>query len=212
MARDEKITRSPFDERHLGMLVLGDAGERCARLALAAGAERHDLVGRQVAVGVDIAVKSAARLRDSRSRGRPATTRSMARPTTTTSRPACAGGSRRRRLNAGDVGREGGHRDAGGAPPRTSSAEGAARRRPRRAIGRRARHWWNRRPAREQPRRRRALAQLGLVGRRAEHGRRIELPVRRYAARCRAVCAGSARWTPGSNGRRTRARCRTARP
>ena len=32
------------------MLVLGDARERGARLALAAGAQRHDLVGRQVAV------------------------------------------------------------------------------------------------------------------------------------------------------------------
>ena len=35
------------------MLVLGDARERRARLALAAGAKRHHLVGRQIAVGVD---------------------------------------------------------------------------------------------------------------------------------------------------------------
>ena len=52
MVREEKITRSPRRERDLGMLVLGDARERRARLALAAGAERHDLVGRQIAVGI----------------------------------------------------------------------------------------------------------------------------------------------------------------
>ena len=40
-------------ERHLGVLVLGDARERGARLALAAGAQRHDLVVRQVAIGLD---------------------------------------------------------------------------------------------------------------------------------------------------------------
>ena len=42
-------------QRHLGMLVGGDARERRARLALAAGAERHDLVGRQMAVDVHAA-------------------------------------------------------------------------------------------------------------------------------------------------------------
>ena len=46
---------SPLRERHLGVLVLGDARERGARLALAAGAQRHDLVGRQVAVDLDAA-------------------------------------------------------------------------------------------------------------------------------------------------------------
>ena len=35
------------------MLVLGDARERRARLALAAGAERDHLVGRQIAVDLD---------------------------------------------------------------------------------------------------------------------------------------------------------------
>ena len=35
------------------MIVRGDARQRGARLALAAGAERHHLVGRQVAVDVD---------------------------------------------------------------------------------------------------------------------------------------------------------------
>ena len=62
------------------MLVLGDARERGARLALAAGAQRHDLVGRQVAVGLDAAeigdaveIAGLARdLLDARpSRGRP---------------------------------------------------------------------------------------------------------------------------------------------
>ena len=42
-------------KRDLGMLVLGDARERRARLALAAGAKRHDLVRRQIAVGIDAA-------------------------------------------------------------------------------------------------------------------------------------------------------------
>ena len=55
MVREEKITRSPLPKRHLGMLVLGDARERRARLALAAGAQRHHLVGRQMAVDVDAA-------------------------------------------------------------------------------------------------------------------------------------------------------------
>ena len=41
MVREEKITVSPRDERHFRMLVLGDARQRGARLALAAGAERH---------------------------------------------------------------------------------------------------------------------------------------------------------------------------
>ena len=37
------------------MLVLGDAGECGARLALAAGAERQNLVRRQIAVGLHLA-------------------------------------------------------------------------------------------------------------------------------------------------------------
>ena len=44
MVREEKMTRSPFVELDLGMLVLGDARERGARLALAAGAQQHHLV------------------------------------------------------------------------------------------------------------------------------------------------------------------------
>ena len=54
-ARDEKITRSPLRERDFRMLVLGDARQRGARLALAAGAERQNLVGRQVAVALHAA-------------------------------------------------------------------------------------------------------------------------------------------------------------
>ena len=53
MVREEKITRSPARERDLGMIVLGDARKRRARLALAAGAERDDLVRRQIAVDID---------------------------------------------------------------------------------------------------------------------------------------------------------------
>ena len=49
MVREEKITRSPFVERDLGVLVLGDARQRGARLALAAGAQQHDLAARQIA-------------------------------------------------------------------------------------------------------------------------------------------------------------------
>ena len=44
MVREEKMTRSPLSSVHLGMLVLGDARERGARLALAAGAQQHHLV------------------------------------------------------------------------------------------------------------------------------------------------------------------------
>ena len=55
MAREEKITRSPRVERDLGMLVLGDARQGRARLALAAGAQGQDLVGRQVAVALGAA-------------------------------------------------------------------------------------------------------------------------------------------------------------
>ena len=40
-------------QRHVGMLILGDARKCCARFALAAGAKRHDLVGRQITVGID---------------------------------------------------------------------------------------------------------------------------------------------------------------
>ena len=39
-------------KRHLRVLILGNARKRRARLALAAGAERHDFVGRQIAIGV----------------------------------------------------------------------------------------------------------------------------------------------------------------
>jgi len=40
-------------ERDVGMLVLGNARERGARLALAAGAKRHHLVRGQMAVNID---------------------------------------------------------------------------------------------------------------------------------------------------------------
>ena len=36
-------------ERDLGMLLLGDAGERGARLALAAGAQQHDVAALEIA-------------------------------------------------------------------------------------------------------------------------------------------------------------------
>ena len=42
-------------QRDFRMLVLGDAGERGARLALAAGAKRQHLVRRQIAVGLHLA-------------------------------------------------------------------------------------------------------------------------------------------------------------
>src|SRR4029078_1125922 len=40
-------------QRDLWVLVLGDTGERCARFALAAGAQTHHLVRWQMAVDVD---------------------------------------------------------------------------------------------------------------------------------------------------------------
>ena len=54
MVRDEKITRSPR-ERDVGDDRLAMREKRGARLALAAGAERHHLVRRQVAVDVQAA-------------------------------------------------------------------------------------------------------------------------------------------------------------
>ena len=55
MVRDEKITRSPLPSVTSGCSSSADARERRARFALAAGAKRHDLVGRQIAIGVDAA-------------------------------------------------------------------------------------------------------------------------------------------------------------
>ena len=70
MAREEKMTRSPGEKRHLRMIVLGDTGERGARLALAAGTQRHDFVGRQIAEDLGASGNPRCR-RDSRSRVRP---------------------------------------------------------------------------------------------------------------------------------------------
>ena len=175
--------RSPLRQRHLGMLVLGDARERGARLALAAGAQRHHLVGRQIAVDLH-AAELAARRRDSRSRARPATTRSMARPTTTTSRPAARAASATARMRA-DVGGEGRDRDAAAAR-RRSVRQASWRRRLPTASGPRAPHWWNRRSARgSPPRRARAAWPRRSAGRGPASDRSSS---RRCAARCRAAC------------------------
>ena len=99
MAREEKITRSPLESAISGMLVLGDAGERGAGLALRAGEKRHDLVARHIAEGVRPSGTPAC-LRDSRIRFATSTTRSMARPTTTTSRPHSRAASATERMRA----------------------------------------------------------------------------------------------------------------
>ncbi len=86
-------------EGHLGMLVGGDAGQRRARLALAAGAERDHLVGRQVAVGLDRPELVAIR-RDSRSRARPGPPDPWRGRPRTTSRPQAAAASATARSRA----------------------------------------------------------------------------------------------------------------
>ena len=48
MVREEKIDEVALAELDVGMLVLGDAGQRRARLALAAGAQQHHLVGLEI--------------------------------------------------------------------------------------------------------------------------------------------------------------------
>ena len=55
MVREEKITRSPLPRVTSGCSSWAMRDERRARLALAAGAQRHHLVGRQVAVGIGAA-------------------------------------------------------------------------------------------------------------------------------------------------------------
>ena len=172
MAREEKITRSPREKRDVGMVVLGDARERRARLALAAGAERHHLVGRQMAVDVDRAklldaVEIAGLARDLRD--------------------AVHGAA-----DHDDFALAGGR---GFAPPRamratleakvvTATRRGAVRissasdfatsaLRRRAALAHRVGGIADQREAALVAER----AQLGLVGRRADHRRRIDLPV-----------------------------------
>ena len=160
MVREEKITRSPFDERDVGMLVLGDARQRRARLALAAGAERQHLVGRQIAVGVDAAevldaveIAGLARDLDDALHG------------AADHHDLAAGGARRvrDRAQARHIGGEGRDRDAPGAPARSARRASWRRRFPR-ASGLRAPHWWNRRPARGTPSSPSALSFASSVG------------------------------------------------
>ena len=182
MARDEKITRSPRRERDQRMLVLGDARQRRARLALAAGAERHDLVGRQVAVGIERAefadvVEIAGLARDLRDALHGAPDQHDL---------AAAGG---RRLGHGadarDVGGEGGDADAARRAA-DQLAPAPWRRRLPTASGLRARRWWSRRAAPGSPRRRaRAASPRRSAGRSPGSDRSSS---RRCAAPCRAAC------------------------
>ena len=180
MVREEKITRSPLRQRHLRMLVLGDARERRARLALAAGAERHHLVGRQMAVGVD-ARGTPARRRDSRSRARPARRAPWRgrppRPRGRQARAASATARMRATLEAKVVTRDARRARSGSVRP------ASWRRRLPTASGPRAPHWWNRRSARGSPRRRaRAASPRRSAGRAPGSDRSSS---RRCAARCR---------------------------
>ena len=61
MVREEKMTRSPLSEPDVGMLVVGDARQRGARLALAAGAQQHHLVGLQVGEMLLVVILEAGR-------------------------------------------------------------------------------------------------------------------------------------------------------
>ena len=70
MAREEKITRSPLPSATSGCSSCGDARQCGARLALAAGAQRQHLVRRQVAVGRQRR-ETPARRRSSQSRAQP---------------------------------------------------------------------------------------------------------------------------------------------
>ncbi len=60
MMREEKITLSPGPQCHIGMIAGRDAGQRRARLALAAGAQIEHAGGRQLGglVFVEVGGKS----------------------------------------------------------------------------------------------------------------------------------------------------------
>ena len=173
MVREEKITRSPRRECDVGMLVGGDARQRRARLALAAGAERHHLVGRQIAVGVDraerrdaVEIAGLARDLDDPLHGA-ADHHDLA----VAGRAASATARRRATLEAKVV--------TATRPARSGSVRrGSWRHRPPTASGRRAPHWWNRRPARGSPPRRARAAWLRRsAGRRTGVGSIFQSPV-----------------------------------
>ena len=52
MVREEKITWSPLSSVTVGMLRLGDAGKRGARLPLRPGAQRQHTIARQALIGI----------------------------------------------------------------------------------------------------------------------------------------------------------------
>ena len=183
-------------------------GERGARLALAAGEQRHDLVARQVADRRRASGSPACR-RDSRIRAR-------------------------RRRRGPWRGRR--RRPRGRRPARRSATERmratfeakvviatrcrrvrdelararCATSRLARADRRRARHWSNRRRAPARPRRR-ARGSAPPIGEAAEIRASGRASSRRYGRRARAACGWRARSIPGSNGRPARTRCRTGR-
>ena len=181
MVRDGKDHPVAARQRDVGMLVLGDARQRRARLALAAGAQRHHLVGRQIAVGVEPR-EIPARRRDSRSRARPAPRapwRGRPPPPRGRRRAAASATARRRATLEAKV-----VTATRPARPAINSAMRCAPHRLPRASGRRAPHWWNRRPRRAallaEPR---SLASSVGVARRRASDRSSS---RRYAAPCRA--------------------------
>ena len=120
MVRDGKDHAIAARQRDFRMLVLGDARQRRARLALAAGAQRQHLVGRQIAVALDAAeilhaVEIAGLARDLRPpapwRGRPGRLRARRRA------------RRRRPRGCGRHGRRTSSRRRGAGAVRISSAK-----------------------------------------------------------------------------------------
>ena len=164
------------------MLVLGDAGERGARLALAAGAERHHLVGRQIPVSVDAAevlhaieiTGLAGDLRD-------------ALHGAADHDHLALGGARglRHGAHARDMRRERGHRHAGGRrPDQLGERFRHVRLRGRAALAHRIGGIADQREATLGAQR----AQFRFVGRRSENRGGIDLPVTGVQDRPRAAC------------------------
>ena len=153
------------------MIAVGDARERRARLALAAGAERHDLVGRQVAVDIDVAeILDAVEIAGLARHLRDAVHRAPDQH-----HLAVAGRRRQRhRPDARHVGGEGGDADAAGrARDQIGKRVADIGFRGRAALAHRIGGIAEQREAAVIAER----AQLGLVGRRTDHRCRIDLPV-----------------------------------
>ena len=165
---DDGVARAQFRRR---MIVLRHAGERRARLALAAGGERQDLVARQAIERVHAqerrhAVEHAAVARDRDD--------ALDRPAENADLPSGGETGLGRRAQAGDVGSEGGHDH-----PALRLADEPCQRLGDVALGRAFAFAQN--VGRIADERQHALVaerpEARLIGRQADDRRRVDLPV-----------------------------------